>query len=148
MHRITLGQRVFGCEPFCTVSREAIKRIYLCLQGAVGPSNQDAHPRRESRSRVAQDAERGHIRLMNTSLLWVFESLFGCHHQQLSRVFTIRRRTYQVCVECGREFEYSWERMHSMRSSGWMRIPALEEKPALSELVSDREEQPVWVSLA
>ena len=48
--------------------------------------------------------------LMKTSLLWIFESLFGCHHQRLSRVFTIRRRTYQVCVECGREFEYSWGR--------------------------------------
>jgi hypothetical protein len=49
-------------------------------------------------------------------LLWVFQFTFGCRHQQLSRVFTIRRRTYQVCVECGREFEYSWEWMHSMRS--------------------------------
>jgi len=54
---------------------------------------------------------------MKTSLLWTFESLFGCHHQQLSRVFTIRRRTYQVCIECGREFEYSWEFMQSMRPS-------------------------------
>ena len=55
--------------------------------------------------------------LIQASLLWIFESLFGCHHQHLSRVFTIRRRTYQVCVECGREFEYSWEMMHSMRTS-------------------------------
>jgi hypothetical protein len=54
---------------------------------------------------------------MKTSLLWIFEALFGCHHQQLSRVFTIRRRTYQVCFKCGREFEYSWELMRSMRSS-------------------------------
>jgi len=53
---------------------------------------------------------------MRTSLLWIFESLFGCHHQQLSRVFTIRRRTYQVCFKCGREFEYSWALMHSERS--------------------------------
>ena len=52
---------------------------------------------------------------MKTSLLWTFESLFGCHHQQLSRVFTIRRRTYQVCMECGREFDYSWESMHLTR---------------------------------
>jgi hypothetical protein len=54
---------------------------------------------------------------MGISLLWKFESLFGCHHQQLSRVSTIGRRTYQVCVECRREFEYSWKLMHSMRSS-------------------------------
>ena len=41
-------------------------------------------------------------------LLWIFQFAFGCHHRQLSRVFTIKKRTYQVCVECGREFEYSW----------------------------------------
>jgi len=54
---------------------------------------------------------------MKTSLQWTFECLFGCHHQQLSRVFTIRRRTYQVCVECGREFEYSWDSMQVTRPS-------------------------------
>ena len=50
-------------------------------------------------------------------LLWIFQFVFGCHHSQLSRVFTIKKRTYQVCVECGREFEYRWELMHSMQSS-------------------------------
>ena len=35
----------------------------------------------------------------------------------LSRVFTIKKRTYQVCLECGREFEYSWASMHPVRSS-------------------------------
>jgi hypothetical protein len=53
---------------------------------------------------------------MQASLVWIFESFFGCSHRQLSRVFTIRKRTYQVCVGCGREFEYSWELMHSRRS--------------------------------
>ena len=33
--------------------------------------------------------------------------LFGCHHHSLSRVFTIQHRTYQVCCDCGAEFEYS-----------------------------------------
>jgi hypothetical protein len=50
-------------------------------------------------------------------LLWILQFAFGCHHSQLSRVFTIKKRTYQVCVECGREFEYSWESMHSSQSS-------------------------------
>jgi hypothetical protein len=54
---------------------------------------------------------------MKTSLGWTFESMFGCHHQQLSRVFTIRRRTYQVCIECGREFDYSWALMHAVQPS-------------------------------
>jgi len=33
--------------------------------------------------------------------------LFGCHHHNLSRVFTIDGRTYRVCYECGAEFKYS-----------------------------------------
>jgi hypothetical protein len=49
---------------------------------------------------------------MKTSLL---EHLLGFHRHQFSRVFTIRRRTYQVCVGCGREFEYSWDLMHQAK---------------------------------
>ena len=37
--------------------------------------------------------------------------LFGCHHSSLSRVFTIRRRTYRVRCDCGSEFDYSIEHM-------------------------------------
>ncbi len=37
--------------------------------------------------------------------------LFGCHHGNLSRVFTICRRTYCVCCDCGAEFDYSLETM-------------------------------------
>jgi hypothetical protein len=50
-------------------------------------------------------------------LLWIFQLIFGCRHSQRSSVFTIKQRTYQACLECGREFEYSWARMHSIPSS-------------------------------
>ena len=46
---------------------------------------------------------------MNLTTLLNF--LFGCHHANLSRVFTIRRRTYRVCCDCGAEFDYSIEQM-------------------------------------
>lgn len=52
---------------------------------------------------------------MGRSVSRILESVFGCHHSQLSRVFTIKKRTYRVCFDCGREFEYSWELMHSRR---------------------------------
>lgn len=39
------------------------------------------------------------------SLLWILQFLFGCHHRHLSRVFTIKHRTYKVCFDCGREFD-------------------------------------------
>ncbi|HTC94420.1 MAG TPA: hypothetical protein VK699_13350 [Terriglobales bacterium] len=47
-------------------------------------------------------------------LLSIFQFAFGCQHSRLSRVFTIKNRTYQVCFDCGREFEYSWAQMHSL----------------------------------
>lgn len=45
------------------------------------------------------------------------QGAFGCHHRQMSRVFTIKNRMYQVCVGCGQEFEYSWALMHRVPSS-------------------------------
>jgi hypothetical protein len=47
-------------------------------------------------------------------LLWIFQFACGCHHNKLSSVVTIKRRTYQVCLECGQEFPYSWELMRSV----------------------------------
>ena len=35
----------------------------------------------------------------------IFEFIFGCRHRHLSRVFTIKHRTYRVCFDCGREFD-------------------------------------------
>ncbi len=37
--------------------------------------------------------------------------VFGCHHTNLSRVFTIGGRSYKVCCDCGAEFRYSLETM-------------------------------------
>ena len=35
----------------------------------------------------------------------LFEFIFGCRHHHLSRVFTIKHRTYRVCFDCGRKFD-------------------------------------------
>ena len=45
------------------------------------------------------------------SVVGALDLLFGCHHQNLSRVFTIQGRTYQVCCDCGAEFKYSLTNM-------------------------------------
>jgi hypothetical protein len=50
-------------------------------------------------------------------LLSLFRFAFGCRHRQRSGVFTINKRTYQVCLNCGEEFDYSWALMHSVQSS-------------------------------
>jgi hypothetical protein len=52
------------------------------------------------------------------ALLWIFRFVFGCHHGRVSGVFTIKKRTYQVCLECGQEFGYSWTLMRPTRSNG------------------------------
>src|ERR1700687_2731981 len=49
------------------------------------------------------------------ALRWLLHVLLRCHHRQLTRVFTISNRTYQVCIACGREIDYSWELMHSVQ---------------------------------
>jgi hypothetical protein len=51
-------------------------------------------------------------------LLWIFQFAFGCHHNKLGSIVTIKRRTYQVCLQCGQEFPYSWELMRSVGPSG------------------------------
>ena len=45
-------------------------------------------------------------------LLSFLHIAFGCRHRQMSRVFTIKKRTYRVCFQCGQEFEYSWALMN------------------------------------
>ena len=37
-------------------------------------------------------------------LHWMIQIAFGCHHRHISRVFTIDKRTYKVCLDCGHEF--------------------------------------------
>jgi hypothetical protein len=34
------------------------------------------------------------------------ERIFGCWHRNVSRPFTISGRTYEVCLNCGRQFPY------------------------------------------
>ena len=44
-------------------------------------------------------------------LLTILDFLFGCHHLQLSRVFTLQGETYRVCCDCGARYAYSLETM-------------------------------------
>jgi hypothetical protein len=44
----------------------------------------------------------------------MFERLFECHHHNVSRVFTINHRSYQVCFECGEQVDYSLKLMHAL----------------------------------
>ncbi len=43
------------------------------------------------------------------------EFVFGCHHANLGRVFTVGKRSYRVCCDCGAEFGYSLDTMRIVR---------------------------------
>jgi hypothetical protein len=44
-------------------------------------------------------------------IAWVLNFAFGCHHRHLSRVFTIKGKSYKVCCDCGAHLPYSLDRM-------------------------------------
>jgi uncharacterized membrane protein len=44
-------------------------------------------------------------------LLAALDFVFGCHHKNLSRVFTLDGHTYRVCCDCGARFGYSMKTM-------------------------------------
>ncbi len=48
---------------------------------------------------------------MKSWFLQLYEFAFCCRHQRLSRLITLKRRTYAVCRDCGRPFDYSWQTM-------------------------------------
>lgn len=41
----------------------------------------------------------------------VYDLLLGCPHRHMTRPFTIDKRTYCVCCDCGKEFTYSLQTM-------------------------------------
>jgi len=50
-----------------------------------------------------------------TPLANVLDLAFGCHHSHLSRVFTLKGRSYKVCCDCGKDFDYSLQKMSIVR---------------------------------
>jgi hypothetical protein len=89
---------------------------------------------------------------------WILLFAVGrCHHRRLSRVFTIQKRTYQVCLECAQEFEYSWELMRpapSMASAdvngalnpdGYSEVPVPAPAHCKAKLAMTMGISPFWV---
>ena len=50
-------------------------------------------------------------------LSFCLDLLFGCLHRRQSRPFTLQKRCYTVCLNCGRELPYSWTEMRTLRAS-------------------------------
>lgn len=39
---------------------------------------------------------------------------FGCHHERLTRMFTLEQETYKVCLDCGSHIYYSLETLRPL----------------------------------
>jgi hypothetical protein len=52
---------------------------------------------------------------MPEALQKIWDFLFGCWHDRLSRPFTISGDTYKVCLSCGRKLSYSLDTMSIIR---------------------------------
>ena len=48
---------------------------------------------------------------MKGLMRWLLNQTFGCRHKCMSWPITLGKRTYEVCCDCGAEFDYSWETM-------------------------------------
>jgi hypothetical protein len=57
-------------------------------------------------------------------LVSVLELLFGCRHNHLSRVFTLKGESYRVCCDCGAKYAYSLETMSMKRCLSRSSAPA------------------------
>lgn len=66
-------------------------------------------------SRLKPDARTSNDEGLAAFLVGILESLFGCRHAHLSRVFTLGGETYRVCFDCAGKFEYSMETMSIQR---------------------------------
>lgn len=63
------------------------------------------------------------------------EIFFGCSHGHLTRPFTLQAHSYKVCLDCGKQFPYSLEKMrllHSWELAKTEPTPVTELTPALA----------------
>ncbi|MHB8302547.1 MAG: hypothetical protein ACYDC6_06905 [Acidobacteriaceae bacterium] len=70
-----------------------------------------------------------------------YEIFFGCSHGHLTRPFTLRAHSYKVCLDCGKQFPYSLEKMRLLHTWEIVRVqPAvtgLTPQPATAQIRED-----------
>jgi hypothetical protein len=75
-------------------------------------------------------------------LLALLDFVFGCHHSNLSRVFTLGGQTYRVCCGCGAKFEYS---LRGMRIERRMSVLATQTIPPFEDQSPDHIHPKEWL---
>jgi len=72
-----------------------------------------------------------------------YEILFGCGHGHMTRPFTLQAHSYKVCLDCGRQFPYSLEKMRTLHAWEMARL-----QPEVSELTPATLMTPATLSAA
>jgi hypothetical protein len=47
----------------------------------------------------------------------ILNFFFRCRHKHCTFPLTVGGRTYRVCLDCGREFDYDWMRMGTKKAA-------------------------------
>ena len=67
--------------------------------------------------------------LLRAIYSFFYEIIFGCSHGNLTRPFTLQTHSYKVCLDCGRQFPYSLEKMRTIHPWEVVKL-----RPAVTEL--------------
>ncbi len=54
----------------------------------------------------------------------IINFLFGCHHERLTRMFTLEQETYKVCLDCGSHIYHSLETLQPLSAREVRRMRA------------------------
>ena len=71
------------------------------------------------------------IDTISSAFVFVYQLVFGCHHNRQTRPFTIEAETYKVCLDCGRQIFYSTERMTPLSMREIRRMRAAQAAPSI-----------------
>lgn len=72
--------------------------------------------REQSTDTVEKLANREMTSWLRAIFDFFYEMFLGCSHSQLTRPFTLQSSTYKVCLDCGRHFPYSLDKMRVLHA--------------------------------
>ena len=61
---------------------------------------------------------------LRTIYNFFYEIFLGCSHGHLTRPFTLQHHSYKVCLDCGKEFPYSLEKMRTVHPWEAAKLPS------------------------
>src|SRR5271165_1386113 len=95
---------ILASQTVCVVSAESRRTS----------TESSRHFPRFIRRAQGEEKESNLMNWLRSVLEFLYDMLFGCRHERLTRPFTLEQQTYKVCLDCGRHVFYSAERMEPL----------------------------------